>query len=149
MTDLELLDTAAATAGLRAAGVAARGFLGTDPITQNDALLADELTRLTAQVFRAGDTLVGCTPNLAQPRQAFVASTSDRAEPVRALLAFLGTYRRFTSYVAMVPATAEAHDAFTGCGFTRCGTLREHRYASGGYQDVLVYFVEAEDACLS
>ncbi len=89
-------------------------------------------------MFAAGGAIVGCAGNPDQPRQAYVASTSGQAEPVRALLEFLSTYRRCTSYVAMVPAGAPAVTAFTGCGFRPVGLLPAHRYQSGGYLDVLV-----------
>jgi len=138
MPEIQLLRASAAASGLRGAKAEGRGFLGVDPVTQNDALLARELTRQGAQVYRAGDTLVGYAPNHEQPRQAFLASTSADPEPIRAVLAFLSTYQRCTSFVAMVPAGAEAAKAFAGCGFEQTGVLRDHRYQSGGYQDVLV-----------
>lgn len=146
MTDMQLLDASAAAAGLRDAAARARGFLGVDPFVQNDALLAIELTRMGAQVYRTGDALVGYAPNHAQSRQAYVASTSAEAGPVRTLLAFLATYQRCSSCVALVPAGSAAATAFTDCGFEELGVLREHRFQSGGYQDVLVYFARVEDA---
>lgn len=148
MTDIQQLDAPAAAAGLRAAKGGARGFLGVDPVTQNDTLLAIELTRQDAQVYRVDEALVGFAPNHEQPRQAFVASTSAAAEPVRALLTYLATYQRCTSYVAMVPAGGAAIAAFTGCGFEQVGELRDHRFQSGGYQDVVV-MVKAADSCHS
>lgn len=148
MTDIQQLDARAAAAGLRAAKDGARGFLGVDPVTQNDALLAIELTGQDAQVYRVGETLVGFAPNHEQPRQAFVASTSPAAEPVRALLAHLATYQRCTSYVAMVPAGGPSLAAFTGCGFEQVGALRDHRFQSGAYQDVVV-MAKVADPCPS
>lgn len=153
MTELQLLSAHAAAAALRDAGGHARGFLGVDPTTQNDTLLAGELTRLGSQVYRAGGAvggaLVGYAPNHAQPRQAYVASTSADAGAVRAMLTFLASYRRCCSFVALLPAASTAIPAFTGCGFAEIGVLREHRYQSGGYQDVLVYFAKVADACRS
>lgn len=151
MTELRLLNAPAAAAALRDAGPPARGFLGVDPVSQNDPLLAGELTRSGAQVYRAGsadgDAVVGYAPNRAQPRQAYVASTSADPGPVRALLTFLTTYRRCGSYVALLPAGSAAIEAFTDCGFAEIGVLRGHRYQSGGYQDVLVYFAKGADTC--
>ncbi|WP_320065739.1 hypothetical protein [Micromonospora sp. RTGN7] len=149
MTEIQLLDTAAAASALTAVPGSARGFLGVDPVTQNHALLVRELTRLGAQVFRTGDTLLGYLPNEVQPRQAYVASTSPDPEPLRGFLDFLGTYQRCTSFVALVPADSPPVVALRDCGFTQVGTLREHRYQSGAYQDVSVYFVRGEDTCRS
>jgi hypothetical protein len=153
MTELHLLNAQAAATALRDAGQHARGFLGVDPVAQNDTLLAGELTRLGSQVYRTGSAVggavVGYAPNHAQPRQAYVASTSADAGPVRAMLTFLANYRRCNSYVALLPAGSPAVPAFTGCGFAEIGVLREHRYQSGGYQDVLVYFAKVEDTCRS
>ena len=149
MTDIQRLDMAGAAIGLRAVAQDARGFLGVDPVTQNDALLAGELTRLGAQVFRGADTVLGYLTNPDQPRQVFVASTSADPAPLRALLEFCGTYQRCTSYVALVPAGSTSVAAFQGCGFAQVGTLPAHRYQGGGYADVLVYFATGEDACRS
>ena len=145
MPELQLLDTPAAATGLREAADAARGFLGVDPVTQNDLQLTSELDRLRAQVFRAGDTLVGTVPNDRQPRQAYVASTSADAAALRALLGFLATYHRCTSYVALVPNDSPALAAFVDCGFTERGVLRGHRYRAGAYRDVRVYHAGTED----
>lgn len=149
MTDLRMLEPAAAAAALREAGPAARGFLGLDPVVQNDTLLARELARREVQVLRGGAGLLGFAPNPEQPRQAYVASTSTDPEPLRAFLAFLGSYRRCTSYVAQVPEGAPGAEAFEGCGFARVGTLRAHRFASGAYRDVHVYYREGEEPCRS
>lgn len=150
LTGLHMLgpaEAAEALAGAVRAGVAgaARGFLGTDPVTQNGALLAAELTRMGATVGQAGDALVGFAHRAGQPRQALVASTSGRPEPVAALLGFLRTYHRSTSYLALVPDGSPAAAAFAGCGFRRAGVLREHRYGAGEYHDVLVYVAKAAD----
>jgi hypothetical protein len=145
MTELRALSPAEAVRGLRRAGAAARGFLGTDPVTQNDALLVRELTRREAQVYAAGGALVGCVPNRAQPRQAYVSSTSAGPEPVRALLGHLTTYQRRTSFVALVAEDGAA--AFLGAGFARTGVLPGHRYAGHAFHDVLV--LVKEEPCRS
>ncbi|MEV4050089.1 hypothetical protein AB0J55_02780 [Amycolatopsis sp. NPDC049688] len=146
MTELKPLSPAEAARGLRRAGDAARGFLGTDPVTQNDALLVRELVRREAQVYAAGGALVGCVPNRAQPRQAYVSSTSAGPEPVRALLGHLATYHRRTSFVALVAADGGAA-AFLGAGFARTGVLPGHRYAGHAFHDVLV--LVKEEPCRS
>ena len=148
MTEILRLDPDAAVAELRASGDAARGFLGLDPVTQNDSLLAAELIALEAQLFSAGETLVGFAPNADQPRQAYVASTTADPEPLRALLEFLATYQRCTTFVAMVPDGAEAAAGFAACGFERSGVLPQHRWQDYDWQDVLVYVGRA-DACRS
>lgn len=149
MTEMRRLDVAGAVAGLRAAGNDARGFLGTDPVTQNDALLGKELTRIGAQFYGHGDTLLGYLPNRDQPRQAYLASTSADPDALRVFTTFLTTYQRCTSYVAMVPTDCVAADAFDACGFRRVGALREHQYRSGRYHDVVVFYATGEDACRS
>lgn len=149
MTDLERLDPPAAAAALRGAADGARGFLGVDPVTQNDVLVALELTRLGAQVFRRGQALLGFVPNSRQPRQATVATTSADPELMAEFLTFLGSYQRCTSYVGMTAAGGAAESAFTGCGFDRAGTLRGDRYQAGQYQDIHVYFATAENLCRS
>jgi hypothetical protein len=148
MTEIQRLEPDLAVAELRAAADSARGFLGLDPVTQNDALLASELKSLEAQLFSAGETLVGFAPNTDQPRQAYVASTSADPEPLRALLEFLSTYQRCTTFVAMVPDGAESAAGFDACGFERVGVLPRHRWQNYGWQDVLVYVGRA-DACRS
>ncbi|WP_405581265.1 hypothetical protein [Streptomyces sp. NBC_01190] len=144
MADLRLLGTAEAAARLSAEPKAGRGFLGLDPVTQNGALLARELARTGAQVLQAGDVLLGYAPNSAQPRQGWVATTSADPEPLAALLAFLRTYRRCTSYVAEVPEGAPAVPALEACGFTGAGRLPGHVFHSGSYHDVLVYCATQE-----
>lgn len=147
MTELRLLDAANAVAKLRETGDAARGFLGLDPVTQNDPLLAKHLTRMSAQLGQAGETVVGWAQNADQPRQAMLATTSGDAGAVRAMVTFLAKYQRCTSYVALVPAGADAEKAFTGSGFREIGVLPGHRYAGGTYHDVRVYFGRTEDTC--
>jgi hypothetical protein len=144
MADLTLLGTAEAAALLGAAPEAARGFLGLDPVTQNGPLLARELTRTGAQVLRAGDVLLGYAPNPGQPRQGRVATTSADPAPLAALLGFLRTYRRCTSFVAEVPDGSVAVPALEACGFTGTGRLPGHVFHSGGYHDVLVYCATEE-----
>lgn len=148
MTDLLRLDPDAAVAELRASADSARGFLGLDPVTQNDALLTAELKALAAQLFSTGESVVGFAPNTDQPRQAYVASTSADPEPLRALLEFLTTYQRCTSFVAMVPDGAESAAGFEQCGFERAGVLPRHRWQDYDWQDVLVYVGRA-DQCRS
>ncbi|GAA3437669.1 hypothetical protein [Kutzneria kofuensis] len=148
MTEIQRLDPDAAVAELRASADSARGFLGLDPVTQNDALLTAELEALEAQLFSAGETLVGFAPNADQPRQAYVASTSADPEPLRALLEFLTTYQRCTTFVAMVPDGAVAAAGFTACGFEQVGVLPRHRWQNYDWQDVLVYVGRA-DSCRS
>ena len=145
---LQRLDTEAAVAELRTTGASGRGFLGLDPVTQNDSLLAAELKSLEAQFFTVGEALVGFAPNADQPRQAYVASTSADPEPLRALLEFLTTYQRCTTFVAMVPDGAESAAGFDACGFERVGVLPRHRWQNYDWQDVLVYVGRA-DACRS
>jgi hypothetical protein len=149
MTDLLLLEPAAAATALQATGAPARGFLGLDPVVHNDALLARELGRRDAQVFSSGSVLLGFVLNPAQPRQAYVASTSAEPEPLRAFLTFLGSYRRCTSYVAQVPDGARSTAAFESCGFDRVGTLRAHRFEAGAHRDVHVYYARREGSCRS
>lgn len=153
MADIEMLDPAAAAAALREAGAAGRGFFGLDPVTQNDALLVRELERLGAQVFRAPGhdavAVYGCAPNPGQPRQGRIATTGTDPAAVRAFIGFLTTYQRTTSFTATLPAGAPAVAAFTGAGFKQVGTLPEHFYQSGRYQDCLVYYASAEEACHS
>lgn len=144
MADLTLLGTAEAAALMSAAPEAARGFLGLDPVTQNAPLLATELTRAGAQVLRSGDVLLGYAPNPDQPRQGRVATTSADPEPLAALLGFLRTYRRCTSFVAEVPDGSAAVPALEACGFTDTGRLPGHVFHSGGYHDVLVYCATEE-----
>ncbi|MFE0651513.1 hypothetical protein ACFVZH_23275 [Streptomyces sp. NPDC059534] len=138
MPELELLAPAAAAAALAAAADdTARGFLGLDPVTQNEALLARELSRADAAVFRYGDTVLGCRVNPDQPRQSEVASTTADPVALGALLDFLHTYQRCESFVALVPDALDV-SGYTALGFAPVGLLREHRYAAGRYHDVRV-----------
>ncbi|MCP3760526.1 hypothetical protein [Streptomyces sp. TBY4] len=147
MTDIRPVPLTEAVTALRAAGDACRGFLGVDPVTQNDALLVKELTRTGAQFFRSDGALVGCLTNEDQLRQVYVATTTADPEPLRAFLAFLDTYRRITSYVALLPSGNPTLPAFEKCGFTQVGNLKDHHFQAGRHQDVPVYFASAEVAC--
>lgn len=142
MPDLQMLGAAAAAQALSDKAWEARGFLGIDPVTQNCSLIVADLTRMSAQVCRFDDALVGYAHHPWQPRQALVATTSAQAEPVAALLSFLRIYHRSTSYLALVPIGTAVVAAFEGCGFRRTGVLHDHCYQSGGYRDVLVYFAK-------
>lgn len=142
------LDAAAAAAALRAAPEqAARGLFGLDPVTQNDALLIREIERLGVEFYAGGRELYGVAPVPEQPRQARVATTSGEPEPLRALLGFLRTYRRCTSFAALVPEHSPARPAFECCGFVHVGTLKDQLYQSGAYRDVLVYHANGDDTC--
>lgn len=130
--------TAAATA-LRAAG--ARGFLGADPVTQNDALVARTLTG--AQLFT--DTqdaagVAGFRPNPDNPRQADIATTATDPATVVAFTRFLHERHRATSFTA----TAGPGDAvLLGSGFTEVARLREHVFRGGRFADVAIYHLAA------
>lgn len=138
MTDLELLTPAEAAAELSARPREARGFLGLDPVTQNAALLARELIRGQAAVFRAGSTLVGCQVSGFQPRQAQVDTTGTDPDGLRTMLELLASYRRCTSYLGL--ASAERAPVYEASGFRRTGSLRHHRWAGGRYHDTLVFY---------
>lgn len=116
----------------------ARGFLGLDPVTQDTALLAKEITARGVQVLCHGDALLGYAINPHQPRQAAVATTSADPGPLAALLGLLRAYHRCTSFTAEVTAGSAVLPALAGCGFERRGTLPGHRYESGRYHDVHV-----------
>ncbi|MGW2182054.1 hypothetical protein ACWCXX_28960 [Streptomyces sp. NPDC001732] len=116
-----------------------RGFLDLDPVTQNAALLAREITRRNLTVLRHGETLLGCAVNPLQPRQASVATTSPDPAALRALLSFLHTYRRCTSFTAETRAGSPVLPALETCGFTRAGVLPGHLFLTGRHHDVLVH----------
>ncbi|MFG2263231.1 hypothetical protein [Streptomyces sp. NPDC048720] len=136
MPELELLTPSAAAAALTAAGDDGRGFLGLDPVTQNEPLLARELAG-GAAAFRYADTVLGCRVNPDQPRQAEVAATTADPDALGALLDFLHTYQRCTSFVALVPESLDTA-GYRAHGFTETGLLRSHRFAAGAYRDVRV-----------
>jgi hypothetical protein len=143
------MDSKAAAAALSGMPEAARGFLGLDPVTQNEPLLAAVLHRMAAEVYAADDALVGFAPVPGQPRQMLVATTSAQPGPLAALLAFLRTYCRASSYLARVPEGSPSAAACADCGLIRTGVLRGHWYQSGEYRDVTVYYARAADACRS
>jgi hypothetical protein len=149
MSDIRRLDPAEAASALGAEAGRNRGFLGLDPVTQNHALLVRELTRLEAQLFASGADLFGYRINPEQPRQAYLATTATAPEALARFLEFLRNYQRCTSYVSEVSAGSPSVAALTGCGFRPVGTLRDHRFAAGGYHDVTVYFTRGEAACPS
>jgi hypothetical protein len=139
-TDVELLDPLGAARALDAAPrAAARGFLGTDPVTQNPELTARHLAAQDARVLRRGDALLGYAPNPLQPRQARVATTSPDPELLLALLEFLRTYHRCFSFVAETPADSPVLPALEACGFTSRGVLPGHLFWSGRHVDVQVH----------
>lgn len=143
---LDLLDHRGAAAALTRAGQAARGFLDLDPVTQNEALLAALLEQLGAQVFACDDAVLGWAPNPDQARQALVSTTSAAPAPVRALLRFLATYRRCTSFVAATTAGAPGREALRGLGFELVGVLPRHRFQAGRHLDVEIYHATGEVA---
>lgn len=130
LTQLELAE------GVRAlSGTGARGFLGLDPVTQNEPLLAALLTDRGARLFRCGDAVLGYAPNPDNPRQAEIATSSTDPEVLGALTGFLRRYRRFTSFVCFGgPA-----EALTANGFRHTGRLRGHVFRAGAYHDVDVH----------
>jgi len=138
---LRLTDRAAAAA-LRAAG--ARWFLGLDPVTQNDELLARTLTAVGATVFGHGDAVVGYTLNPDHPGQAVVDTTGTDPAPLAACLDFLHEYLRCDTFVALV---AVDRDPAALRGFAVVGRLRGHEYRGGTYHDVDVYFRAREGTC--
>lgn len=142
---LTRLRPAEAAERLRDAG--ARGFLGLDPVTQNDALLAGCLTGTGAQVFATGDAVVGFAPNPDNPRQAVIATTSDDPATVTAFAGFLREHGRFTSFVSLATREQPAVRALLGCGFAVVARLRDHVYRRGTYHDVSVFFATGESAC--
>ena len=139
---LRRLGGLAAAAALRASG--ARWFLGLDPVTQNDELLARTLSVAGVTVFRSGDAVVGYTLNPDNPGQAAVDTTGTDPAPLAACLDFLHEYQRCDTFVALV---AVDRDPAALRGFTPVGRLRGHEYRGGTYHDVDVYFRAREDSC--
>ncbi|MGQ0838598.1 GNAT family N-acetyltransferase [Actinokineospora sp.] len=143
MTGFRVLTAPEAAEALGAAR--ARGFLGLDPVTQNDDLLARELTERQARVFGAGTAVLGCVLNPDNPRQAVVACTTDDPAPLAAFVEFLHRHLRCTSFIAH---TTDARAAvLTECGFTRIGTLADHVYRGGRYHDEYVFHRAVEGRC--
>jgi len=142
--DIEQIPPDFAVSLLRTATGGGRGFLGLDPVTQNDALLVREMTARQAQVFRYGDSVVGYAPNPDAPRQAVVATTSADPDVLVGFVSFLRVYRRFTSFTATTTADQPAAKALCGGGFREVARLRDHVYRAGGYRDLHVYFASPE-----
>ncbi|GAB3465364.1 hypothetical protein [Actinophytocola sediminis] len=139
MTELTRLTLADGVRLLAATGT--RGFLGLDPVTQNYALLAQLLSARQARLFGAGDAVVGYAPNLDQPRQAQVATTSTDPEVLTGFTDYLRRYGRYTSFLCLDgPSTALR-------GFRLVGTLRAHVYRGGGYHDVDVHLSTGSQPC--
>lgn len=154
MPETDLLDTdrraivqlapADAVARLRRTPGQGRGFLGLDPVTQNDALLQILLARQGAQLFGSDDAVLGYVPNADNQRQGFIATTSADPEVLAAFTEFLRVYRRYTSFVCHVTDGDPAIGALEGCGFRVTGQLRGHLFRTGAYHDVNVYFGRGE-----
>jgi hypothetical protein len=142
--DIEQIAPDLAVSLLRTATGGGRGFLGLDPVTQNDALLVREMTARRAQVFRYGDSVVGYAPNPDAPRQAVVATTSADPDVLVGFVSFLRVYRRFTSFTATTTADQPAAKALRAGGFREVARLRDHVYRAGGYRDLHVYFASPE-----
>lgn len=119
----------------RLAALTARGFLGLDPVTQNDALLRKLLSARDARLFGSGDAVLAYAPNPDNPRQAEIATTSTDPEVIAAFTEFLRRHGRYTSFVCYGgPA-----DALRASGFRPAGRLREHVFGGGRYHDVPVH----------
>ncbi|HEY4023725.1 MAG TPA: hypothetical protein VGM75_33930 [Pseudonocardiaceae bacterium] len=139
MTELRPLAPREGVALLR--GIGARGFLGLDPVTQNDPLLLRELAAMDAHLFaptEGADAVLGYTPNPDNPRQAYVATTSADPALLAELADHLLIYRRCTSMVCLT-SDDTAIAALRGNGFRQAGLLRQHDYREGAYHDVHVY----------
>jgi len=141
------LSQAEAAARLRTGPDGGRGFLGLDPVTQNDAALVAGLSARQALVWSFGAALVGAYPNPDNPRQAWVATTSADPAALGAAARTLRVYRRTTSLVAATAAGEPGAEAVRGCGFTGAGTLRGHDYRSGTYHDVDLHYLSLEQSC--
>ncbi|TDV54812.1 hypothetical protein [Actinophytocola oryzae] len=138
MTDVTQLKLDDGVRRLAATGV--RGFLGVDPVTQNDALLAKVLSAREAHLFGWGDAVLGYAPNLDNPRQAEVATTSPDPSILAAFTEFLRCHRRYTSFVC-VGGPPEALR-----GFRHAGRLRAHHFGGGRYHDVDVHVSTGREA---
>lgn len=141
------LTPAQAAARLRTEPGGGRGFLGLDPVTQNDPALIAGLSASQALVWSFGAALVGACPNPDNPRQAWVATTRADPAALRAAAATLRAYRRTASLLAVAGTGEPAADAVRGCGFTPAGTLRRHDYRSGAYHDVDMHYLSLEQPC--
>jgi hypothetical protein len=139
-----LLTPEQAAARLRALQAGGRGFLGTDPVTQNDALVARLLREPPALLMSWGQSLLGARPNLQNPRQAEIASTSGNAEALGSLLGLIGTNLRCESAWAICGPGEPALAALGKLGFRRVGLLRNHYYRSAAYLDATIHYRELE-----
>ncbi|MER5439013.1 hypothetical protein [Streptomyces sp. NPDC002790] len=152
MTELNVLTAEAAATALGRCGQAARGFLGLDPVTQNDALLVLRLRAEEALVFRYGGgnapvaSVLGAVWNPHNPRQAVVSSTTEDPEALTALLDFLRTHRRCVGAVGVCASADPAHAGFAATGFRPVGVLRAHFFRSGAYLDATVHHRSLEPA---
>jgi hypothetical protein len=131
MTEVTQLDLFDGVRRLAATGT--RGFLGLDPVTENDALLSRTLATRNAQLFGCGDTVLGYVPNPDNPRQAEVATTSTDPSILAAFTEFLRCHRRYTSFVCFGGPPGALR------GFRYTGRLREHVFGGGRYHDVHVH----------
>jgi RimJ/RimL family protein N-acetyltransferase len=141
------LSLAQAAARLRTAPGGGRGFLGLDPVTQNDASLVAGLSARRALVWSFGVVLIGAYPNSRNPRQVRVATTAADPKALRAVVQALRVYRRTTSLVTATVATEPAAEAARACGFADIGVLRRHDYRSGVYHDVYLRYLSLESPC--
>jgi hypothetical protein len=141
---LKRLATAEGVARLRALGDGGRGFLGLDPRTQNDALVARVLTEREAVLFVHGETLLGAYQSKDNPRQAVVAVSGADPAGLAALARLLRVYRRYTSMVAVTGPGDPALPALRACRFREVGTLAGHDYRSGAYRDAVVHYAPVE-----
>ncbi|HEY8980274.1 MAG TPA: hypothetical protein VIU15_11895 [Streptomyces sp.] len=130
-----VLSASAAAARLRALGAGGRGFLGRDPVTENDSLLARELGRDDTVVLAVGDTLLGARISRLNPRRAEISASAADPKALRALAEFLATYRRCFALTAVVAEGDPSWPALEELGFTRTAVLRDHWYRTGRYVD--------------
>ncbi len=122
------------------------GFLGLDPLTQNDQWLLDRLTGMRATLYGTErGTLVGCAPNPANPRQARVAVAADDSAALTALLDLLRSTAAHTSFTAVACASDAGLPALLDCSFREVGTLRGHVLRAGVYLDAGVYYAADDD----
>ncbi|MFE1101182.1 hypothetical protein ACFW4K_11725 [Nocardiopsis alba] len=142
-TDLRIVDIGHAPDLLRSHAEAVRGFLDTDPVTQNDQEIRRVLSR-DETVLLTGErgALLGCRPSRSSPRQAFVACVDADPEEIGALLRFAYSGFRATSYVAEVEADSPVIETLLASGFTRIAHLREHSYRSGTFKDIVLLYAQ-------
>lgn len=146
MDELVPLELSDAIRRLRRLPDSGLGFLGLDPLTQNDQWLMGRLTSMRAAVYVAGrDTIVASAPNFANPRQSQVAVAADDSTALRVLLSFLRSTAYCTSFTATLCASDTGLPALLDCGFREVGTLRNHVFRAGIYRDVGVYYAAESD----